>query len=66
MKRRDLLALDASLVAAPAFVSAQSTWPTRGPIKLVAQFPPGELVYSYRVAPDGAAPVTGAGPNRRG
>ena len=47
MKRRDLLAASAAgaaLVAAPAFVSAQSAWPTRGPIKLVAQFPPGGLV----------------------
>ena len=44
MKRRDILAAGASLIAAPAFVSAQSTWPNRGPVKLVAQFPPGGLV----------------------
>ena len=47
MKRRDLLAASAAgavFVATPAFVSAQSAWPTRGPIKLVAQFPPGGLV----------------------
>jgi tripartite-type tricarboxylate transporter receptor subunit TctC len=45
MKRRELLAAGASFLAAPAIVSAQSgAWPSRGPIRLVAQFPPGGLV----------------------
>lgn len=45
MKRRDLLAAGAALLTTPAFVRAQSpAWPTRGPIRLIAQFPPGGLV----------------------
>ena len=45
MKRRDLLAASASFLATPAMVGAQgAAWPARGPIKLVAQFPPGGLV----------------------
>ena len=45
MKRRQLLAASAALVGAPTLVAAQSSsWPTRGPIRLVAQFPPGGLV----------------------
>jgi tripartite-type tricarboxylate transporter receptor subunit TctC len=49
MKRRELLAAGASVLAAPllattSLVHAQSAWPTRGPVKLIAQFPPGGLV----------------------
>ena len=45
MKRRHLLAAGAAAIATPAWVGAQSgAWPTRGPIKLIAQYPPGGLV----------------------
>ena len=44
IKRRTVLGAGASSLFAPAWVHAQSAWPTRGPIRLVAQFPPGGLV----------------------
>lgn len=45
MKRRQLLTASAAFLAAPTLSLAQgAVWPTRGPIKLVAQFPPGGLV----------------------
>ena len=45
MKRRELLTAAAAMLGAPALVSAQAGgWPTRGPIRLIAQFPPGGLV----------------------
>jgi tripartite-type tricarboxylate transporter receptor subunit TctC len=46
MNRRSLLGLAAAGLAAPRFALAQAggAWPTRGSIRLVAQFPPGGLV----------------------
>ncbi|MFT3956871.1 MAG: tripartite tricarboxylate transporter substrate binding protein [Piscinibacter sp.] len=45
MKRRVVLAAGASLLAGPRIGLAQgAAWPARGPIRLVAQFPPGGLV----------------------
>ena len=43
MQRRSLLLASAGLLAAPA-VQAQSAWPSRASIRLIAQFPPGGLV----------------------
>jgi tripartite-type tricarboxylate transporter receptor subunit TctC len=46
MKRRHVLAAAACpFVASPGVLNAQgNAWPSRGPIRLVAQFPPGGLV----------------------
>lgn len=45
MKRRQLLTATAAALATPSWVLAQSgAWPTRGPVKLIAQYPPGGLV----------------------
>ncbi len=45
MQRRHLLAAaGGALIAAPGLVSAQSAWPNKGPVRLIAQFPPGGLV----------------------
>ncbi|MDI9333040.1 MAG: tripartite tricarboxylate transporter substrate binding protein [Cytophagales bacterium] len=43
MKRRDILAAGTAALATP-WVHAQSAWPTRGPIRLLCQYPPGGLV----------------------
>ena len=52
MKRRLVLAAGAAALSSP-WVHAQSAWPARGPIRLIAQFPPGGLVdtISRLVAP---------------
>ncbi|WP_037300650.1 Bug family tripartite tricarboxylate transporter substrate binding protein [Rubritepida flocculans] len=48
MHRRHLLGAAAGLLAAPALgptaAQAQAAWPSRGAVRLVAQFPPGGLV----------------------
>lgn len=43
-QRRHVLAAGAALLSSPAIVGAQPGWPSRGPIQLVAPFPPGGLV----------------------
>jgi len=45
MQRRALIAASAGLLGAPALALGQgAAWPSRGSIRLVAQFPPGGLV----------------------
>lgn len=45
MKRRLVLAAGAAALSTPAWVHAQgAAWPSRGPVRLIAQFPPGGLV----------------------
>lgn len=44
MKRRLVLAAGAAALSSPTWVGAQSAWPSRGPVRLIAQFPPGGLV----------------------
>ncbi len=45
MKRRDFISAGAAALATPLLVQAQSAaWPTRGPVRLLCQFPPGGLV----------------------
>lgn len=58
MQRRRLLGTTALLLAAPALAKAQPAWPTRGAVRLVAQFPPGGLVDTVTRL---VAPVLAAG-----
>jgi len=44
MKRRLVLTAGAAALSAPAWVHAQSAWPGKAPVRLIAQFPPGGLV----------------------
>ncbi len=44
MKRRELLVAGAAALSAPWVHAQSSAWPTRGPIKLICQYPPGGLV----------------------
>ncbi len=44
MKRRELLAAGAAALAAPWVHAQSAAWPTRGPVRLICQYPPGGLV----------------------
>eukprot|EP01034_Spumella_vulgaris_P047174 gene47174-biopygen40199 len=44
MKRRELLAAGAATLAAPWVHAQSSAWPSKGPIRLICQYPPGGLV----------------------
>jgi tripartite-type tricarboxylate transporter receptor subunit TctC len=44
MKRRDLLTAGLATLASPLAYAQPQAWPARGPIRLIAQFPPGGLV----------------------
>lgn len=44
MKRRDLLSAGAAALAAPWVHAQSAAWPTRGPVRLICQYPPGGLV----------------------
>ena len=44
MKRRELLAAGAASIATPWVHAQSAAWPTRGPVRLICQYPPGGLV----------------------
>ena len=44
MKRRELLTAGVAALAAPWVQAQSAAWPTRGPIRLICQYPPGGLV----------------------
>jgi tripartite-type tricarboxylate transporter receptor subunit TctC len=44
MKRRELLTAGTVALAAPWVHAQSSAWPTKGPIRLICQYPPGGLV----------------------
>ena len=60
MKRRDLLTAGAAALAAPWVHAQSAAWPTRGPVRLNCQYPPGGLVdTSARLVGDSLAKVMG-------